>query len=60
MVREVTRDDAEQLVISDFTNLVGPRGVEYRRDEQTGETSWYVYDGLGSVLSEVDEDGNTC
>lgn len=39
------------------TYLVGPRGVEYRQDDTTGERKWYVYDGLGSVLAEVDENG---
>lgn len=37
------------------TYLAGPRGVEYRQDESTGKRSWYLYDGLGSVIAEVDE-----
>ena len=51
------------------TYLCGPRGPEYRRDDtqmQTdgqghtfnGKASWYVYDGLGSVVGEVDPLGN--
>lgn len=40
------------------TYLVGPRGPEYRRDSG-GQVKWYVYDGLGSVVSEVDESGNS-
>ena len=51
------------------TYLIGPRGPEYRRDDtqmQTdgqghtfnGKASWYVYDGLGSVVGEVDPLGN--
>ncbi len=32
--------------------------MEYQRNEQAEQTKWYVYDGLGSVLSEVDEDGD--
>jgi RHS repeat-associated protein len=39
---------------------VGPRGPEYRRDDTTTPATvrWYVYDGLGSVLEEVDPSGN--
>ena len=37
------------------TYLAGPRGIEYRQDESTGQRSWYLYDGLGSVLAEIDE-----
>jgi RHS repeat-associated protein len=40
------------------TYLVGPRGPEYRRDDQAGTIRWYVYDGLGSVVGEVDPSGN--
>ena len=50
------------------TYLIGPQGPEYRRDDtqlQTdgqghtfGKTGWYVYDGLGSVVGEVDPGGN--
>jgi RHS repeat-associated protein len=37
--------------------LVGPRGPEYRRDDQAGTIRWYVHDGLGSVVGEVAPDG---
>jgi RHS repeat-associated protein len=37
--------------------LVGPRGPQYRRDDQAGSIRWYVYDGLGSVVGEVAPDG---
>jgi RHS repeat-associated protein len=40
------------------TYLVGPRGPEYRRDDVAGTVRWYLYDGLGSVLGEVDPSGN--
>ncbi len=40
------------------TYLVGPRGPEYRRDDVGQTVRWYVYDGLGSVLAEVDPNGN--
>jgi RHS repeat-associated protein len=39
------------------TYLHGPRGPEYRRDA-AGNARWYLYDGLGSVLGEVDPAGN--
>jgi hypothetical protein len=35
------------------TYLAGPRGPEYRRDDQAGAIRWYVCDGLGSVVGEV-------
>jgi RHS repeat-associated protein len=38
--------------------LIGPRGPEYRRDVVHQSVSWYVYDGLGSVVEEVDPSGN--
>jgi|GEM_PF-2790106 len=38
------------------TYLVGPRGPEYRRDDQAGTIRWYVCDGLGSVVGEVAPD----
>ena len=40
------------------TYLHGPRGPEYRRNDSTGTVRWYLYDGLGSVLGEVDGTGN--
>jgi RHS repeat-associated protein len=40
------------------TYLIGPRGPEYRRDDTSGTVRWYLYDGLGSVLGEVDPNGN--
>jgi len=39
------------------TYLVGARGPEYRRDDSSGAVRWYLYDGLGSVLGEVDPTG---
>src|SRR5579875_1119671 len=38
--------------------LIGPRGPEYRRDVVHQSVRWYVYDGLGSVVEEVDPSGN--
>jgi RHS repeat-associated protein len=40
------------------TYLCGPRGPEYRRTGgENGTVRWYCYDGLGSVLAEVDPAG---
>jgi YD repeat-containing protein len=66
MVREMN-----SVLVSQATYLTGSMGPEYRRnDTQTesdgqghtfGLTRWYVYDGLGSVVGEVDPVGNlTC
>ncbi|CEK18154.1 RHS repeat-associated core domain [Chthonomonas calidirosea] len=38
--------------------LLGARGPEYRRDVVHQRVNWYVYDGLGSVVEEVDPSGN--
>jgi len=50
------------------TYFIGARGPEYRRDDTQTEVDsqgrtvtkarWYVYDGLGSVVGEVDASGN--
>jgi YD repeat-containing protein len=37
--------------------LNGPRRVEHRKDA-LGNIIWYLYDGLGSVIAEVDTGGN--
>ena len=40
------------------TYINGARGVECRRDDTNGTYEWYMYDGLGSVIGEVDASGN--
>ncbi len=43
------------------TYFIGAHGPEYRRDNGTPTSAvvrWYVYDGLGSVIAEVDPSGN--
>jgi len=50
------------------TYFIGARGPEYRRDDTQTEVDsqgrtvtkarWYVFDGLGSVVGEVDASGN--
>ncbi len=72
LVREMQRNTQGNLQ-STATYLCGPRGPEYRRDDTqaegtytdasgtqhpAGKTRWYVYDGLGSVVGEVDPSGN--
>lgn len=39
------------------TYLTGVSGPVYRRYDITGAVSWYVYDGLGSVIAEVSPTG---
>ena len=56
VVREMKKDDQGQLV-NKATYLTGAGGPVYRRDDVTGTYKWYVYDGLGSVVSEVDDSG---
>jgi RHS repeat-associated protein len=43
---------------STATYLIGPRGPEGRRDDTAGTSRWYIYDGLGCVVGEVDPGGN--
>ena len=41
------------------TYLVGARGPECKRDDARGGLArWYVFDGMGSVVGEVDPNGN--
>ena len=68
MVREMKRNATTGALYPTATYLAGPRGMEYRRDDTATETDgqgntvnkvrWYVYDGLGSVVGEVDPLGN--
>ena len=53
-VREVNHSNAATLA----TYFVGARGPEYKRDDVHGTVRWYVFDGLGSVVGEVDPNGN--
>ncbi len=72
LVREM-QQNAQGVLQPTATYLCGPRGPEYRRDDTqaegtytdsggvqhpAGKTRWYVYDGLGSVVGEVDPSGN--
>ena len=43
---------------SKATYFMGASGPAYRRDDVTSGIRWYLYDGLGSVLGEVDPNGN--
>ena len=40
------------------TYLTGPTGPLYRRDATGATLRWYIFDGLGSVLGEVDASGS--
>ena len=41
-----------------ITYFQGPRGPLYRKSDKEVDPRWYVYDGLGSVVGEVDVVGN--
>ena len=56
LVMEETKN-AQGVLTPSATYLNGPRGPEYKKDEGTGLVKWYVYDGLGSVVAEVDPSG---
>jgi RHS repeat-associated protein len=43
--------------VTDKTYLHGPRGPEYERIGNNAPL-WYLYDGLGSVLGTIDQNGN--
>ena len=43
---------------SKATYFMGASGPAYRRDDVTSGIRWYLYDGLGSVLGEVDPNGS--
>jgi RHS repeat-associated protein len=49
----------QEMVDGDLaaTYMTGGRGIEFRKDASDGAIHWYVYDGLGSLLSEVSEPG---
>ncbi len=54
--QEITRDD-QNNILANATYCYGPRGAECKRDNLTQTERWYVLDGLGSVLAEVDKLG---
>lgn len=68
LIREMHQNVQTGALYNTTTYLTGPRGMEYRRDDtateldsqgrQVSKTRWYVYDGLGSVVGEVDPSGN--
>ena len=70
MIREMKTNAQTGALFNTATYLQGPRGSEYRRDDtpagqeydaqgrQVSHALWYVYDGLGSVVGEVDASGN--
>ena len=46
-------------LITSVTYFQGPLGPAYRRNDLSGTSPhWYVYNGLGSVVGEVDQLGN--
>ncbi len=57
VVREWEENIAGVLNVS-ATYLLGPNGPMYKRPANAADVRWYVYDGLGSVVGEVDVSGN--
>ena len=57
VVREWEENIAGVLYAS-ATYLLGPSGPMYKRPANAADVRWYVYDGLGSVVGEVDVTGN--
>ena len=68
LIREMHKNVQTNVLYNTATYLTGPRGPEYRRDDTQLEkdaqgntvshAQWYVYDGLGSVVGEVNASGN--
>ena len=59
VVREFAKDPTVTNGASSIlaTYLMGPSGAMYRRPANAADVRWYVYDGLGSVVGEVDVNG---
>ena len=68
LIREMHKNVTTGALYNTATYLQGMRGPEYRRDDTQTELDsqgktvskcrWYVYDGLGSVVGEVDVNGS--
>jgi RHS repeat-associated protein len=59
VVREFAQDSQNpNLLTVAATYLIGPQGPMYRSTPTVADVKWYLYDGLGSVLGEVDVNGN--
>ncbi len=56
VIREWEENIAGVLNVS-ATYLLGPSGPMYKRPANAIDVRWYVYDGLGSVVGEVDVSG---
>lgn len=49
--------DGSSVFTPDVTYFSGIRGPECRYDHSSEKTIWYIYDGLGSVVGELEADG---
>ena len=68
LIREMHKNVTTGALYNTATYLQGMRGPEYRRDDTQTELDsqghtvskcrWYVYDGLGSAVGEVDPSGS--
>lgn len=50
-MRDINSDGNLESIATYFNGM-------YKRDDTNGTVRWYIYDGLGSVLAEVDPSGN--
>ena len=50
-MRDINSDGNLESIATYFNGM-------YKRDDTNGTLRWYIYDGLGSVLAEVDPSGN--
>jgi len=50
-MRDINSDGILESIATYFSGM-------YKRDDTNGTLRWYIYDGLGSVLAEVDPSGN--
>ncbi|WP_319586275.1 RHS repeat-associated core domain-containing protein [uncultured Desulfobulbus sp.] len=50
-MRDINSDGILESIATYFNGM-------YKRDDTNGTLRWYIYDGLGSVLAEVDPSGN--
>jgi RHS repeat-associated protein len=57
-IREMRDTNNDGILESIATYFSGNQGPMYKRDDTNGTLRWYIYDGLGSVLAEVDPSGS--
>jgi RHS repeat-associated protein len=58
VVQEIVTTSNNSNPVIAATYLSGPSGPIYRRPTNSADVRWYVYDGTGNVVGEVDQLGN--